>query len=58
MVNKMKKINKKIIPGTKLKLDSSNIWYTVKEIICGIWLKVEGLEGSFQSSHIIKFTNK
>lgn len=56
---KMKKINKRIIVGTKVKLEGSDLWHIVKEIHqTGKLIKVYGLMGSFQSGHILKFTNK
>jgi hypothetical protein len=56
----MKKFNKLYnIKTTKVKIPGMEKWYKVKEIdSTRQWIKLEGLEGSFQVGHIDKFTNK
>lgn len=54
----MRKLDKRIKLGTHVQLDGSGWWYEVTEICHEVWIKVNGLMGSFQAGHIIKFTNK
>lgn len=54
----MKKFNK-LFNTTTTFVKTNGAWYKVSEIHeTRLWIKVEGLAGSFQRAHIKKFTNK
>jgi hypothetical protein len=54
----MLKISPKIVVGTKVKLEHSSEWFEVSHVHeTRFWIKVKGLEGSFQKGHIVCFTN-
>ena len=53
----MKKFNKLFKVGTKVII--SGEWYSVTEVHeTRNWIKVDGLDGSFQRGHVAKFSNK
>jgi hypothetical protein len=59
----MKKLNKNIVIGTKVQLTDDdnivNIWHKVATIHENrLFFKVDSLEGSFQTGHIAKYTNR
>lgn len=55
----MKKFNKNIKIGTKVKIAGFEEWFSVKEIHeTRFWIKLNGVHGSFQHGHILKYTNK
>lgn len=44
---------------TQVLIGGSNVWHTVREIHSNRTLiQVDGLSGSFQRGHVVKFTNK
>jgi len=54
----MQKISPKIVIGTLVKLSHSSEWFEVTEIHnYRLWIRVKGLDGSFQKGHIVCFTN-
>ena len=56
----MRKLNKRIVVGTKVKLEGVEEWKTVVHIKIGNgldWVKVGGLVGSFQAAHIERYSN-
>lgn len=55
----MKKFDKRVVTGTKVKLFGHKDWCTVKSVHpTRKWVEVKELIGSFQHNHIEKFTNK
>lgn len=55
----MRNIDSRIEAGSFVLLDCKEIWHEVSEVADHRkHLKVKGLADSFQSSHILKFTNK
>jgi hypothetical protein len=53
----MRKFEKKIKIGTKVEINEK--WYVVKEVHdTRNWIKVSGLDGSFQRGHVAHFSNK
>ena len=56
----LKKVNKKIEVGSIVQFGElfKGKWFEVKEIASSrCWIKVKGLEGSFQAVDITKWTN-
>lgn len=55
----MRAIDKRIKIGTLVLvgIDDTPTWHKVREVICP-WIKIEGIGGSWQMNHIIKFKNE
>lgn len=55
----MRKFNKLFVVGTKVKIAGSEGWHMITDINdTRVNIKVADLAGSFQRSHVVKFTNK
>ena len=54
----MKRFDKRVVIGTKVLLEGID-WRVVKKVHdTRKWVEIEGLVGSFQRGHVLKFTNK
>lgn len=54
----LEKFDRRVVPGTKVLIDYWG-WRVVKEIHeTRKWIEIDGLVGSFQRGHVLKFTNK
>lgn len=54
----LEKFDRRVVPGTKVLTENWG-WRIVKEIHdTRKWIQIEGLVGSFQRGHVLKFTNK
>jgi len=56
----MKKFDKRVVVGTKVLIEwhGGYKWHVVKSIHpTRKWIQAEGLVGSFQRGHVLKFTN-
>lgn len=55
----MRKFDKRVIAGSKVRLFGRRDWCTVKSVHpTRQWVELEEMVGSFQRGHIEKFTNK
>ena len=55
----MKRFESPIVEGTKVQVVGRTGWYSIYEIENDRKLvKISGLAGSFQSGHILKYSNK
>lgn len=57
----MKKFDKRVVPGTRVLVEwhGGHSWHIVKSIHeTRKWIQIDGLVGSFQRGHVVKFTNR
>lgn len=54
----MKKIDRRIQPLTRVKIEGIPGWKTVKSIVNEKWITLDELCGHFQAAHISVFSNK
>ena len=54
----MKRLDKRIIVGTSVKVFGSKSWHKVSEVQDRRWVRLSGIVGMFQRGHIEHFSNR